>query len=398
MKIEGGIMNFLSGTKGGIGAGFLMFFFMTYFLVINERNYKMTLDAIKEAGSVVVTADDVSRVDAELEGKLIYGVSKTQTGEIVTDELFDVAVNAIKIIRKVQYYQWVEIKHMEEWEDSDGETQRKITYSYEKQWTDEPVNSAKFIDSKYHSSNHVINEIKNMEKYADVVNWGAYELPEFLKNVADGVAPIEIKLSEATKEKWNRTLEQVAAKYTSQAISGVKSEYIHLIRINTVHLGVDPAVPLIGDIRVEISYIPPGRDMSIIAQTQGNTFTEYTARNGKTFFSARSGVVSLEKMLEEESDNSSNMAWAIRIMGILCIMFSLRLIFKPISSLLSKIPLLGSVVNGGIKFICTMLGLAWSCIVIAIAWLFYRPLIGLAILAVAIAIIWMLKRKGERIY
>ena len=397
MRSEGGILNTIAGTIAGIGSGFLLIFLGTIVLISNEGNYKMTQDAIKEAGSVVVAADDVNRIDAELEGKLIYGVSKTQTDEIVTDDLFDVAVNAVKLVRKVQYYQLVEEKHTESWTDSDGEEHTRTTYTYEKKWTDEPISSKNFDNSKYRSSNHVLSEIENIEKYADLVNWGAYKLPEFLKTVADGIVPVEMKLSEATKEKWDQLLDLAAAKYTKQAIIREKSEYIHVIRTNTAHLGADPASPAIGDVRVEINYVPPGRDMSIIAQVQGDTFAKYIANNGKEFFSANNKVVGLEQMLKDERDSNTSTAWALRIMGILLVILSIRLIFKPVTFLFSKIPYLGGVVNGGIAFICTMLGLAWSFVVISLAWLFFRPVIGLAILAAAIAIIWLMKKKGDRI-
>ena len=45
--------------------------------------------------------------------------------------------------------------------------------------------------------------------------------------------------------------------------------------------------------------------------------------------------------------------------------------------------------------VCTVIGLAWSLIIIAIAWLFYRPLIGIALLAVAGALIWVFALKGK---
>ena len=97
---------------------------------------------------------------------------------------------------------------------------------------------------------------------ANIVSWGAYKLPEFLKTVTDAVAPVELNLSEATMEKWDQLLGLAAAKYTKQAIIAAKSKYMHVIRVNTAHFGVDPATPAIGDVRVELNYVSPGRGNS----------------------------------------------------------------------------------------------------------------------------------------
>ena len=43
-----------------------------------------------------------------------------------------------------------------------------------------------------------------------------------------------------------------------------------------------------------------------------------------------------------------------------------------------------------------ILGLAWSLIIIAIAWLVFRPIIGISLLVLAIAGIVFLKRRGKK--
>ena len=42
-----------------------------------------------------------------------------------------------------------------------------------------------------------------------------------------------------------------------------------------------------------------------------------------------------------------------------------------------------------------MVGLAWSLIVIAIAWLFYRPLLGISLLVLAGFLVWVFAFKGK---
>jgi uncharacterized membrane protein len=45
--------------------------------------------------------------------------------------------------------------------------------------------------------------------------------------------------------------------------------------------------------------------------------------------------------------------------------------------------------------ICTVVGVVWSLIVIAVAWLFYRPLLGIILLVVAGVLIWIFAFKGK---
>ena len=43
----------------------------------------------------------------------------------------------------------------------------------------------------------------------------------------------------------------------------------------------------------------------------------------------------------------------------------------------------------------TIIGIAWSLIIIAIAWLFYRPLLGISLLVLAGFLVWVFAFKGK---
>ena len=58
-------------------------------------------------------------------------------------------------------------------------------------------------------------------------------------------------------------------------------------------------------------------------------------------------------------------------------------------------PFLGNIVGAGVGLVCFVFGLVWSFVVIAIAWLFYRPLIGILFLALAGVGIWFLRKKSK---
>ena len=49
----------------------------------------------------------------------------------------------------------------------------------------------------------------------------------------------------------------------------------------------------------------------------------------------------------------------------------------------------------GVGIVCTVLGIVYSLIIIAIAWLFYRPILSICLLAIGAFLIWVFAFKGK---
>ena len=383
----------LSGSLKGIGGGLILLIAGTVLLFWNEGNFVKTKKSINEAQSVVVKAKNVNSPNPELDGKLIYGVAKAQTEDFLTDELFDISVNAVKLSRAVEYYQWVEHQKTETRDKIGGGQEKVTTYTYRKEWVKSPVNSAKFKDPEYQSANTIIVDIENKEQVADRVTWGVYELPSFLKNAISGITPAAIQLGSQGKAEWEKALQPVTPATTDTA-KAVSKEYLH-ISGNTAYFGANHSVPSVGDMRITITYTPPGGDLSVIAQVQGNTFTKYTTKSGKEFSSVKNGIVSAEQMFEGEHKANSIWSWILRVVGLFLIIGGLKSVFGILPALFKVLPFLGNIVGAGVGLVCSVFGFAWSLIIIAIAWLFYRPLIAALFLLIAGAGIWFLKEKAK---
>ena len=383
----------LSGSFKGILSGFIMLIVGTVLLFWNEGNFVKTKKSINEAQGVVIVVDNVASIDPELNGKLMHSVAKVQTTDILSDELFDVSVTAVKLSRKVEYYQWVETSKSETKDKIGGGQETVTTYTYKKQWESSPVNSANFHDPEYQSVNTTITTIEDKDKVADLVTWGAYELPAFIKSAVSGTVPAAIQLSEETKVQWRNVVKPASTSSTS-FFNIVETESVHVSN-NTVFLGENPSSPEIGDVRVTITYTPPGSDLSIIAQVKGNTFAKYVAKNGKEFSSIKNGIASADQMFEGEHQSNSMWTWILRLVGLFVVIGALKTMLSILPTLLKVLPFLGNIVGAGVGLVCSVLGFVWSLIVIAIAWLFYRPIIGILLLIVAIAGIWFLKTKAK---
>lgn len=71
------------------------------------------------------------------------------------------------------------------------------------------------------------------------------------------------------------------------------------------------------------------------------------------------------------------------------------LVFKPLKVLADVLPLAGRIVGAGTGFIAFLLSFVGSTTIIALSWLWYRPLLGIALLAIAVGGLFLIKRPSN---
>ena len=378
----------LAGSAKGMIGGLLMFIIGTCLLWWNEGRTVRTAKAIGDAASHVESVADVSRVDASLNGKLIHASAFADTKDTLTDDMFGVRELAIRLDRKVEYYQWVENAQTREREKIGGGKETTTTYTYEKKWVDKPVNSAEFKDPQYQSANKVLSEVEERNEMAQHVTFGAYTLPELFVASISGSEPVEVRMTEEQRFTWNERLHMLRPEVNTETSLVYTSA-------NTVYLGLSPNSPQIGDVRVTFTKVPPA-DISLIAQVDGSTFKVYRAKNGQSFSRVQMGTVGVDEMIEQARSENNMLTWVLRLVGVLLIVIGLKGMFGLLPMLFKVLPFLGSIVDAGVGLVSWIFGLAWSLIIIAIAWLVFRPIIGISLLVLAIAGIVFLKRRGEK--
>lgn len=382
----------LSGSLKGIGTGLLLFIIGTCLLFWNEGNFVKKRKAIQESEGVAVHIEHVDAVDPSLNGKLIHATAFADTREVLTDGLFGVSDTAIALYREVEYYQWEE-KTKTETRDKIGGGQEEITtYYYESDWVSSPVNSTKFKDAEYRNKNFVIVSIESKSWLAENVRFGAYRLPSFIISSINERIPADIQLTSKEKEEWEKKIAANMDTVVCDA-SGNRYDFLH-IEGNTAYMGQSSATPRVGDVRVTMSKTLP-TEISILAQVNGNTFERYTARNGKDFSRVEMGTVGMAKMFANAHSGNNMMTWVIRIAGLLLVIFGLRGIFSILPMLFKVLPFLADIVGAGVGLVTSVFGFVWSLLVIAIAWLFYRPFIGIGLLVVVVGGILFLKKKAK---
>ncbi|HBG79271.1 TMEM43 family protein [Petrimonas sulfuriphila] len=165
-------------------------------------------------------------------------------------------------------------------------------------------------------------------------------------------------------------------------------------KYDIVYMGGSSTNPQIGDVRVTITKTEPC-DISILAKVNGNTFEKYVAKNGKTVSRVAQGTVGAETMFADAHSENSMMTWMLRLVGVLMVIGGLCAMFSIVETLFKVLPFLANIVGAGVGLIVAVAGIAWSVLVIAIAWLAYRPVIAIALLVVSGALIFYLIKHGK---
>ena len=433
------------GTRVGnsfkaIGSGILLFCLGTALLWWNEGRAVKTEKMLDEAGNAYVEMENPNKKDASLDGELICGTAMATTEDSLSDAQFGVGAKAIALRRTVEYYQWVEHAQEKKEDKLGGKEVTTTTYTYTKEWTSRPVESAQFKDPAYQKKNMVLTTVDDAEQYAENVSFGAYKLNESLIHSIRSTEGLDLAIAEdmlkqfdkATQtayerfygvQKNNQPTQQPAqpsipdsvralltdsAKAVLDSLQAINDsinkamaaaenkkdlEYVHVAN-NILYYGRVPGSPEVGDVRVTFEKVVPAK-VTVMAVVDGDTFKPFKAKNGKRFQILVMGMKSGDEIIEAEKEANSMILWALRIVGILMVIGGLKGIFGFLETILKVIPFIAGIFGWGVGVVCTVVGVVWSLIVIALAWLFYRPLLGITLLVLAAFLIWVFAFKGK---
>ena len=108
------------------------------------------------------------------------------------------------------------------------------------------------------------------------------------------------------------------------------------------------------------------------------------------------GTKSAVAMFQQREQTNRLIKWGIRLGGFVVMVIGFSLIFRPLSVLGDVVPFIGNIIGAGTFVISLVLAAVISIVVIAIAWLFYRPLIGIGLIVAGAGGILLLKRLGKK--
>ena len=436
----------VKNSCGSIGAGIVLFLAATALLWWNEGRAVKTADMLEEAQGACVEMANPNKIDRAMDGELVCVSGLATTEDSLVDEQYGIGAKAISLQRKVEYYQWVEHSETKKEDKLGGKEVETTTYTYKKDWVSSPIESSEFHDPAYQNKNMVLTTVDDAEQYAENVSFGAYQLNESLIHSISSREAMDLAIAEdllkqfdkSTQAAYERfygvqksistkqqpTTQQPAqspvipdsirallsdsAKAVLDSIQAVNDsinrqmenaenkkdlEYIHVAN-NILYFGRVPGSPEVGDVRVTFEKVVPAK-VTVMAVVDGDSFKPFKAKNGKRFQTLVMGKKSGDEIIEAEKEANNMLLWFFRIIGIVMVIGGLKGIFGFIEAILKVVPFIAGIFGWGIGVICTVIGIAWSLIVIAIAWLFYRPLLGISLLVLAGFLIWVFAFKGK---
>jgi len=347
-------------------------------LFVNEGRAVKTARALAEGAAAVVSVD-CEQSDQVNEGKLVHLSGIATTEETLVDNQFGVTANAIRLIRTTETFQWKEVEEKVT-RKLDGKSKTTTEYSYQKVWDSKHLSSDSFHAPEGHE-NPASLRFEPKEFEAENVTVGQFVLPSDLVAQMTNSEPIDVNLSEVPSE--------VAVNLRADQGSGTSA--------SGFYWAVDPesTEPKIGDARVRFSVVKPAT-VSVIAQQSQDSLQPFRTSNGREISMIRSGNAVADKMFDDAQSQNSAVTWALRFAGVIRLIVCIGLALRPLTSIVQRIPLLGSLIGLGAALIAMLLGGSMAISTISVAWLFYRPLIAIPMIVVAIGMLVVLVKMSKQ--
>ncbi len=361
----------MKGALTGMLFGLLLIVIAFPFLFWNEGRAVERYKTLQEGAGLVVSVDAATR-DPANEGQLIHFTGRAETSENVTDPVLGVSENAIRLGRDVEMYQWWESSTSETREKFGGGTETVTTYNYEMVWSEQVIDSSRFKNQTGHRNPGQM-ALSSDSWQANQVSVGVYRLSSSLIGSISG--------EEALPVSDNVTI-PASLGYRARLVNG------------SIHVG-NPQSPAIGDLRINLTIVRP-TEVSVIAAQAGNGLAPFQAEAGGTIELLDMGIVSAVAMFKAAELRNKYLTWALRFAGFMMMFIGFKLLFGVLRTIAAIVPLVGQIVGTGISFVSALLAGSLSLVTIAIAWVFYRPLLGIAILVVAGIIIWFLFSRMKK--
>ncbi|KAI3370085.1 hypothetical protein L3Q82_024872, partial [Scortum barcoo] len=382
-----GFLERLSETAGGTVVGVGLFFLSIYILFTNEGRSLRTASSLDEGLSQVVSLGSFSSLDLQNNNRLVHLSAQLHTSQPLYDPNYRVVVQAVKLKRQVEMYQWVEYSESKDYQE-DGETKTETTYTYNTEWKSELINSRHF-DKEIGHQNPSAMAVESVTVVAPEVRVGPFILSKGLVEQINNFQTL--------------SLSHLAAVNIDPFLS-IDDDYFYHTQ--------NPRRPEVGDVRVRFSFAGLSGEMShhgpaqtkfvktlsvfqvsIVAMQRGEQLVPFKTKSGDTLEILYLEELSAEEVFAKEHQHNSMTTWGLRAAGWALMFLSIQLTMRIIYTLVDWVPVLRELVSVGLKLFALCVSCSLSLLTIGVGWFFYRPLIAMALGALALVPVF-LARSG----
>ncbi|XP_034251569.1 transmembrane protein 43 homolog [Thrips palmi] len=342
--------------------GIVLYFSGIYLTVWNEGRAVSTSKALDSSLASVVVLTPNSQPLPENGGRLVHLVGEISVGEPLTEMDYGVAVQAVKLKRRVQMFQWVEEESLVDLPDGDA-LRTDVNYYYTTEWRDKLIDSSQFARQMSHQNPREF-PLKSTVYVNEVVTVGGFNLGPELKAKFNDFVPIT---SDERPEQRDIKLH-----------AGL---YYHCR---------DVWEPEVGDIRIQFSYAGhAGFPVTVVGMQVGNEIRAYPMAPGVDIIIVRQGRLTAEEIFWLEHVNNRWLTWALRGAGWFVSFLGCTCLYGILSALVQRNSFARDLLAGGSGSISMTMSSTSCLAAVALSWLWYRPyLAGGLLLSAALPFVW----------
>lgn len=309
----------------------------------NEGKAVKVAHSLDEALSNVVIFSNPDDFDNSYEGRLVYVSGPVEVTEPLSEPEYGIIVDSVKLKRRVQMFQWVEIK--EEGYDSAAD------YYYTTEWKDKLIDSDRFYIRFGHENPSEI-PIKSQIQIADEVRIGSFVFgAELKKKFSDYVEVTSDERPERRDIKMHSGL------------------YYH---------SDDLWNPKVGDIRIQFSYAGKAGDIySIVGLLSNGKIEPYVTTHGEEVLLQRKHAVTIDQMFHLEHVSNYWRTWKMRGFGWFFLFLAATFMANILKTIVLNSNLLHSLID--LESLNLSVSMSISLLVVGFAWVWYRPIVGLCL-------------------
>ncbi|MBI2669815.1 MAG: TMEM43 family protein [Candidatus Yanofskybacteria bacterium] len=323
----------------GVVIGLILFVVSFGLLYWNEGRVDLS--------NIAKTATEISSAtvstDSTLSGKLISTTGNANSDQIIGDNLFLNPDKFIAAKREVEMYSWIEKSESHNKTNTGGSETTETTYTYSKDWTENPKSSSNFKHPEGHE-----NPQKSLDSYTNKVTTAIIGVYNF-----DPKSVALPNFSQLPLNSQNVTLNDGATLANDSYIFIKKSEN-----------GTFDS-PQIGDLRISYHVLRLGFDGTIFGKLSGSKIEPYFDQDGNNLY--RLFIGTRDQAISTLHTEYTTLLWILRLVGFLLMWFGLSALFGPISVLLDILPIFGTISRSVIGMITFLVALVLTIVTILVS-------------------------------
>ncbi|HBC87699.1 MAG TPA: hypothetical protein DCZ94_12140 [Lentisphaeria bacterium] len=330
---------------------FLILFFHLFIYI--EHDAKLKQEGLGEIGRTLRTISG-EVVEPASHGKVVLLGGSVKAGEKLKDPALFLELDAPKVERNVEMYQWYEKTDKTETVLPGGGSIEKKTYTYDKKWSSELIRS-----SSFHKQEYVNPQSMLFEHAKFIVPEARLEKFMISETHIDSISSKPLPLGNIPLP--------LKAQFPGR---------ISLTKNGEIFIGKDQESPAIGDHR--ISYTGAVSDIyTVVGRQDGDRIMPYVCGDGATTLSPmRCGKYASGEMIQLEKTDLKSRTWGWRLSLAFFYLVLIFFIVEPIAVLADIVPPAGSFTRLSNLMLSLFLAAGLFALSIGVGRFFYAPVMG----------------------